>query len=864
MSHQSSQPDSIAAESFASGEVSTTTLLSSNAEPERLPSVGRLPAVTVFLGFAAGILCDRIGDLTYAGLVSSFLVVCAGWCVSRASGRRRVAAVLTVVICILSGAVHHHYFWHGRRLTDISGRLTRAPVLIRCTGIVATEATVTPPRESPFGNGLPPQSSTRFQVDTTEVVTAAGSQEVSGRLEVVIDGVLQTVHVGDHVEIQGWSQASRPRVNPGGFDGAAFHRSQGVRGIVRVDHPDLVRVIHVNTSGVERVRRLIRSRAEAVLDSGVSDDVRPIAMAMLLGDRSMLDQNARNAFVESGTMHLLAISGLHIGILMMFLLASGRIMGLSGRHAIVLAMLVLGIYLQIADCRPPMIRAFVIILIWSAGQIVRRPAFGANSLGVAALAITGLSPGALFDVGTQLSFLAVAVIFWLTAIVRRSRSDSDTSAASPSTDRSQQSHAALALLRYPWLEPLQNAGRKIGYLWLVSGSIWLISAPLIVSVFNVISPAGLAINVFLIPVVSIGLCFGFAAVLIGIVSPALAWPAAFVFDVFLKGLLRVVDCAASIEMGHAWVPDPPGWWLIVFYGLVAVAMLATTFRRRSSRCWSGVGAWMIFGLTLLPADRNDTSLRCTFLSVGHGLSVIVESPDGKTLVYDAGSRGGGSFAARVLNEALWARGLSKVDVLIVSHADVDHYNGVTGLLDAIPVGTIFCSRHFPDYRQPPTLEMFERAAELGVPTKLIARGDIVQLGSAFSIRILQPVASATYGSDNAASIVALIEYQNRRILLTGDLDDEGLDELLGQPSTDVDVLLAPHHGAPAASPRALAEWATPEWVIASSPTNINRLKLQSLYGPDSDVVMTSDAGAVTVEITGDGRLSVDEFTDSRP
>jgi competence protein ComEC len=816
--------------------------------------------VTVVLGIVVGILFDRHGTSSSTCLFWGFAAACLSWGLLQILGRVREAAVAVVVIAGFFGAIYHHGAWNSLPVADVSQLLAQNPVLIRCKGVVVSEPVTTLPRENSFGSGLPPQSSTQFQLDVTTLSTRTGQQEVSGRLEIIVDGVLQHVRAGDRVDVQGWSQANRPLMNPGGFDSASFNRGNGVRGLVRVQQPDLINVIQTSQSIVERVRRTLRCRAEAVLESALSDDVRPIADAMLLGDRSMLHRDVRTEFVESGTVHLLAISGLHIGILMTFLLAIGRFLQLSSRHSILLAVAMLFIYLQVADCRPPMVRAFVIILIWSIGRLFRRPAFSANSLAVAAIVILGMNPANLFDVGSQLSFLAVAVIFWLTSLGRLSNGEPDVAAAPDVHPESPDVAKSVPdVLIHPWIRSLRTFGKYAGAMWLVSGSIWLISAPLVISVFNVISPAGLVINVFLIPLVAVGLWFGFAAVLIGMISQTLAWPFAFVFGLFLKGLLAAVDLAASIEMGHAYVPEPPGWWLLVFYAIVAFAMLATTLRNRPARLWSCVGVWVIFGLTLLPADRKDGSLRCTVLSVGHGLSVVVESPDGRTLVYDVGSRGGGTFSSRVLKEALWARGIEKVDALIVSHADVDHYNGVLDLLDSVPVGTILCSRHFPDARQPLTLRMFERAQELGVASSIISRGDTIKFDDSMAIRILQPVAASTYQSDNASSVVVEVEYRNRRILLTGDLDEDGLDELLSQPPRDVDVLLAPHHGAPAASPYELASWANPEWVIASAPTPAYQESLKSRYGSDTRVIMTSETGAVSIEITHDGALNVELF-----
>ena len=834
--------------------------LASEDQPATMSSFGRLPAATVVLGLATGVLIDRFGNLSPNLLVIGFAVACLAWSFAQWKQRFRDAAVAVVVISAFTGAVYHHYVWHGLPSEDIAPLLSQEPVLIRCEGVVGSAPVVLPPRENPFNANLPPESSTRFQLDVETLNATTGRRKVTGRLQVVVDGNAQGINAGDRIAVQGWSQANRPQMNPGGFNVSDYARSKGLRGIVRVRDSELVKVVEASSTAFKRARRTLRRRAEGVLESAISDDVRPVADAMLLGDRSMLPPEMRTVFVESGTVHLLAISGLHIGILMLFLLAIGRAIRLSSRHSILLAVAVLFIYLQIADCRPPMIRAFVIIAIWSVGRLVRRPAFSANSLAVAAIVILAMNPTSLFDVGSQLSFLAVAVIFWLTSLGRLSNDEPDVAVNPDPGELGSESAAPIPdALQRPWVRSLKDLGKTIGALWMVSGSIWLISAPLVMSVFNVISPAGLVINVLLIPIVSVGLCFGFASILIGMISQTVAWPFAFAFGWFLRGLVAVVEFAASIDLGHAYVPEPPSWWLIVFYLFVATAMLATTLKRRPVRVWCGVGMWIIFGLTLLPSNREAASLRCTYLSVGHGLSVIVETPSGKILVYDVGSRGGGEFSARVLKDALWSRGVSKVDALIVSHSDIDHYNGAIDLLKSVPVGHVLCSRHFPDARQTLTLQMFKQAEELDAKSTIVSQGDRVRLDDSVAIRVLQPIASASYDSDNASSVVLEIEYRDHRILLTGDLDEDGLEELLQQPPRDVDVLLAPHHGEPGANPSALAEWANPNWVIASAPTPAYRDKLVANYGPSARVLMTSESGAVTVVVNGAGGLNVEPF-----
>ena len=202
--------------------------------PRSLNSFGRLPAATVVLGMAIGALCDRFGgwspDVLLVGFLAAFLL----WAAAQALRRVRVATVLVVVISATAGAIYHHHVWHRLPYRDIAPLLSPRPVLIRCEGVVASPPVVTPPRENPFNPRLPPQSSTWFELAVESLDAPNGSRSVSGRLRIVVDGIVEGVNVGDRVDVQGWSQSNQPLSNPGGFDVAAFNRGKGLRGTVRV------------------------------------------------------------------------------------------------------------------------------------------------------------------------------------------------------------------------------------------------------------------------------------------------------------------------------------------------------------------------------------------------------------------------------------------------------------------------------------------------------------------------------------------------------------------------------------------------------------------------------------------------------
>jgi competence protein ComEC len=131
-----------------------------------------------------------------------------------------------------------------------------------------------------------------------------------------------------------------------------------------------------------------------------------------------------------------------------------------------------------------------------------------------------------------------------------------------------------------------------------------------------------------------------------------------------------------------------------FYTLLALVMCGRRHwpvRRRLVLC---MAAWMLFGLAAGARPARRPGLRCTFLAVGHGGAVLLEFPNGRTLLYDAGALDNSRRAAQIVAGCLWSRGYSRLDALVVSHADLDHFNAVPELTDTLPVGCVLAPESF--------------------------------------------------------------------------------------------------------------------------------------------------------------------------
>lgn len=302
----------------------------------------------------------------------------------------------------------------------------------------------------------------------------------------------------------------------------------------------------------------------------------------------------------------------------------------------------------------------------------------------------------------------------------------------------------------------------------------------------------------------------------------------------------------------------------MFYALLGAVLLLQRCGPVRRWGWSAVWGWVIAGqlAVLWPIERD--SLRCTVLDVGHGCCVVLQLPGDKTLLYDAGMLAGEKRGQQIIQSALWELGVQRIDGIIVSHADIDHFNSVAGLMQTMPVGTLLCSRTFLDFSQDPVEATCDAARRAGVPIRLVQAGDRLNpADGSVGICFLHPPDGWRSQLDNANSLVLSVEYGGRTILLTGDLEHDGLDRLMTHSTsrTDLDVLLAPHHGSRLANPRSFAEWGQPNVVIVSGGNPRTAGQLQTIYDSAERVHTTCESGAVVVDIGPGGTLQVTPFVD---
>jgi competence protein ComEC len=819
------------------------------AEPARIEfstTPWQAPLLPVALVMTAGIVVDRHFSIP---LVFSLLIAgacLAAWLISQRGKHVSLPLVYLAIAGAALAAGYHQWYRENYRADDIGNYATTEPRPVRLQGVLV---------EEPVINWQPPQSPLQSitRVDPTQAtlrVHALRQRDdwvsVSGRARLLVAGHLQGFHIGDDVEVVGRLAAPHGPANPGEQDYASFLRDQRIRAQVAVQKTtDAVALLSQGwRRSVMGWLVVVRGWGQRVLEQALPREQSGVATALLLGEGSTMTNEAWEKYIKTGVIHVLAISGQHLVVLAAFLWLVLRVAGVRRRSGAIGVALFLLAYSLLTGGRPPVMRSAVMVCAACGAILLRRISLPANSFALGWLVVALLNPTDLFGAGCQLSFLAVAILYWGTGPWLARRTDP--------LDRLVEQSRPL------WQQMARRLCRQVVMTYMITAVIWVAAAPLVASRYHLVSPIGILIGPPTVILTTIALLAGFLLLAMSLVW----WPLTIPFALATRWSLAA--CELIVNRTQAWpgsywyVGDVPEWWLWVFYGAMFGILTLQWLQRRWR--WAGLAGvlWLCVGLGsdwVRPASHE---LRCTFLAVGHGGCLVMESSDGRVLLYDAGALGGPDVTRRQIAPFLWSRHIRRVDEVFLSHADLDHFNGIPALLERFAVGQVTCTPTFADKTIEGVQVTLAAIDRRHVPVRIVRAGDRLSAGDV-TLDVLHPPPAGPAGSENARSMVLLVRHANNSILLTGDLEGLGLDRVLALPPFPIDVLMAPHHGSKTANIPALADWAKPRVVISCQGPPRSAARSPDPYASvGAQFLGTWPHGAVTVH-SRQGGLVVETF-----
>ncbi len=653
---------------------------------------------------------------------------------------------------------------------------------------------------------------------------------------------------GDRVLFRTALKRFRSFRNPGGFDYAHYQAEKGLyahcflkdeRFLIKLapasgtsfgDPKDFGRISVLRPlSSVLRSIELFRQKT--LLWAQKSMDPEPAAFyaAMILGYKLLLDRNWQDHIHQTGLNHLLSVSGLHIGMVSMFVFWLVRIAvrflfpsilnRISDKQIAVWPALACAVlYAFLAGFGAPTIwRSVLTLAVFLLAGFWYRKADSLTILAFAALCILALDPQNLWQIPFQLTFacvLAIIVIYPRFSGIRLYRI-------------------------FPALKPDGVPGRIISQFedafW-VSIAINILLLPLIIFYFDGFALIGILASVFLIPYVGfVVLPLGLLSVLLFAFSQTLAYPVIFIVNYLLWGCLRLIEWCAGFSWSYFWTGSISPVWLFAVYASMGL-FLAPLARKFKIAGLAAMAALICGGLALGHfAGSNDTGmLRVDIIDVGQGTSNLVRFPTGETMVVDGGGIPDESYdiGRQVLAPFLWHEGIRRLDYVALSHDHPDHGLGLRFILRNFDVGSFWTSGITTIGREDDGTHfhaeegrvVHSRLEEIAVKRKIPIRTipDLfqdVQIGGV-RVRLLHPnpvfLGSKLKNDLNQVSLVLEISYGETRVILPGDIG-RGVEELIipalqGRMRT---LLVAAHHGSRYSSCEEFLDALRPEAVVFS-------------------------------------------------
>ena len=647
------------------------------------------------------------------------------------------------------------------------------------------------------------------------------ASEVHGRVRLIWREPDQSLREGETVSTTTRIRAPSGMVNPGGFDYGAYLERQGIDAVASVSGPGRVARQRFTTDDPRRlVWRTLdewRDRIRQAAAASLHDPALGLYLGMIIGEPDYIAPGIRDLFMATGTVHILSISGSHLGLIAVasfFLIRSGcRLLpstwllrfsryATPTRLAALLTVPPVVFYTLLAGAQLATIRSLVMILLFLLAVWMGRHGNILLTLAIAAWLILLHDPKALFDISFQLSFLSVLAI----ALVLEHKKvlDPDQSMPSSAIDRLRQRFSA--------------------YCWM-TGGVTLATLPVVAYYFNQISWIGLIGNLIVVPIA------GFVLVPVGLASAV--WllmtggdilPATFINQTIGDLLFHLVKMPARIPYAEWHVASPSLPAIIAFYVFLAAAIWrgGTMWLKRVS---AAMVLLILIGWIWSPRAWSDgETVRVTFLDVGQGDACLIELPDRQTILIDGGATYETLDIGRaVIAPYLWDRGIRRIDHVIGTHPQLDHIGGLTWTVKQFDVGRYW--HNGTERNEGFYARLQEQLRAHRVPEQVAQEGQMVVDTGPCRLRVLNPPEAAitvlksgkvSNGSGlNNRSIVTRLDCGPHSFLFTADIETGTIARLQHDPWFNGRVVKVPHHGGRSSLDEGWIAGAPPEVAVIS-------------------------------------------------
>ncbi|MFA5536485.1 MAG: DNA internalization-related competence protein ComEC/Rec2 [Bacillota bacterium] len=586
------------------------------------------------------------------------------------------------------------------------------------------------------------------------------------------EGHLPNFGFGDTLKIEGRLGMPAQARNPGEFNYRTYLWQRGL--LAELDtKPEAVQIVMAKNFQWRKLLQRFKADFTGLLDSHMSPQAMAVSKALILGDKTALEAGVKSLFLTLGMMHLLAVSGLHVGFLLILANLVGAILKLKRRNAFILTVALLVVYAALTNFTPSVVRAALMAFVLLLGNLLGRERDFYTSIALAAFVLLLYNPFYLFYSGFQLSFLATWGLVYFIPLVN---------------------------LLIPKKFPIRNAIA-------VPIAAQIAVLPFTAYYFNLISLVGLPANLLLVPIAGIIVIIGLLALFFSVALPVLAPLLLIPLGAAIDLLLKVFDPIGQLPWSSIIVKTPSILAIILYYlvliGLREVLLNPGLRAGLATKRKQFLLGMLILALAMAGGKQlQPKPLEIVFLDVGQGDAIFMRTPRGTTMLLDGGGSPGWQetdfrVGREVVVPYLQRQGIKKVDLLISSHPDTDHMQGLEDVLKELTVNALLIPPRGifgEEYNGLLELANFKNVQILeGIA------GDYLELDHDIVLAVLNPPGTERHfqtAPDNNHSLLVRLSYGRASILLTGDLELEALEFLHHKGLIgEVTIFKAPHHGS---------------------------------------------------------------------
>ncbi|MBN1465402.1 DNA internalization-related competence protein ComEC/Rec2 [candidate division KSB1 bacterium] len=636
---------------------------------------------------------------------------------------------------------------------------------------------------------------------------------------------------GERIVAHGQLRLPAGERNPGQFNYQKYLAARQINAIMRVESASHILVLNEGEGNpiMRVVLCPVRSFVISVIDRSLSGQPAALLKALLIGARADLDPELQEGFANVGVIHVLAVSGLHVGFVLTGLTGLLSFVRIPNPWRSLLIMVCLVFYALLTGMRSSVCRAVILAILYLTGLLLQRRTHLLNMLAIAAFVILCRSPLELFEPGFQLSFIAVLGIVLL--------------------------YGRLSVLLEPWLHRMRDKGHIAGIwiieLFCVSLAAQVATMPLTVYYFNRLSLIGIVANIIVVPAISLIVAMGLVALFassvslsVGAIYMATAW-------LLLHVLIVFVEKVQHLPLAWLPLPCPSALHMLIYASCLLSFILWPHLRARKFFFFMTL---FLLNLLLWTGIRRHDGLKVTFFDVGQGDAALFEFPNGKTMLVDAGDRTDYLDCGQgIIYPFLVRQGIKRIDHLLLTHNHSDHVGGAPYLLDKKCVGRLVRAVGHDGSALDSLIQAC--AAQNGVLIKNVQAGDTLLIDENVLILILHPTKWFTGRAENVSdanncSIVFKCVYFDHAILMTGDAEKVAEASLLRYNA----LLRSPlvkiaHHGSATAGDAAFRRQVQAECgVVSVAKFNRFALPCESLLADYEEertrILRTSHVGAI--------------------